>query len=140
MFRKKSVGDSRRVGDLSLDELEAIVEERRRIERARAFAEADETRRFSAITIEPGKERRRKRPRRGWRDNILFLVEVAAVLGLIGIIIAAAGNLQALNEEVAQAIRGQQQANKNTQSITNIAAAPLQQVGELPGSSFAPST
>ncbi|HZQ07992.1 MAG TPA: sortase [Anaerolineae bacterium] len=140
MFRKKPVGDTRRVGDLSLDELEAIVEERRRIERARAFAEADETRRFSPITIEPGRERRKKGRRRSWRDNILFLVEVAAVLGLIGIMIAAAGNLQALNEEVAQAIRGQQTTGSDNQPVTNLAAAPIQQVGELPGSSFAPSS
>ena len=51
-------GDERRVSELSLDELEALVVERRRIERARAFAESDDTRRFSPITVQPGQEKR----------------------------------------------------------------------------------
>ena len=136
MARKKSTEDERRVGDLSLDELEALVEERRRIERARAFAEADETRLFNPIAIAPGAVPGKRRRRRGWRDNVLFLVEVAAVLGLLAIIVVAVGNLQALNVEFAKTIRT---ANQASEPVTNVAAAPAQSVSEaLPGSSFPP--
>jgi sortase A len=136
MAQHKSTDDERRIGDLSLEELEAVVEERRRIERARAFVEADDTQRFNPITVQPNEKRKRRR-RRGWRDNILFLIEVAAVIGLIGILVAAVANLQALNLEFAQSIRGQPQA-QDAPLVTNVAAAPEQPAGELPGSSFPP--
>jgi sortase A len=136
MARHKSTDDERRIGDLSLEELESVVEERRRIERARAFAEADDTQRFNPITVQPNEKGKRRR-RRGWRDNILFLIEVAAVIGLVGILIAAVANLQALNLEFAQSIRGQPQA-QDAPLVTNVAAAPEQPAGELPGSSFPP--
>ncbi len=129
--------DERRVAELSLEELEALVAERKRIERARAFVEADDTRRFSPITVQPNEAQRKPRRRRGWRDHILLLVEVVAVLGLIAVIIGALTNLQALNQEVAAAIRGNQ-AQVDTQPVTNVAASPAQAVGELPGSSFPP--
>lgn len=137
MARKSKAGDERRVSDLSLEELESIVEERKRIERARAFAEADETRRFNPITIEPGAAPRKRR-RRGWRDHLLFLVEVVAVLGLIGIIVVAFANLQALNLEFAQSLRTAPPAQA-AQPVTNVSAAPMQATNELPGSSFPPA-
>jgi sortase A len=137
MARHKSTDDERRIGDLSLEELESVVEERRRIERARAFAEADETQRFNPITIQPNEKRKRRR-RRGWRDNVLFLVEVAAVLGLVAIIVLAVGNLQALNLEFAQSIRQAQSQSQDAQPVTNVAAVPAQGL-ELPGSSFPPA-
>lgn len=133
---KSEARDERRIADVGLDELEAIVAERKRIERARAFQEADETRRFSPITIQPNAPPKRRR-RRGWRDGILFVVEVVAVLGLIGIIAATALNLQALNREVAAAVRGNIPPT-DSQTVTNVAAAPAQPIGELPGSSFPP--
>ncbi|MBI4670143.1 MAG: sortase [Chloroflexi bacterium] len=138
MARSNHADDERRVSDLSLEELESIVAERKRIERARAFVEADETRRFNPITIEPGAAPRKPRRRRGWRDKILLLVEVAAVLGLLGIIAVAFGNLQALNLEFAQSLRTSPQT-QDAQPVTNVAAAPVQPVGELPGSSFPPA-
>jgi sortase A len=136
MFKSEQEGD-RRVSELSLEELEVIVAERKRIERARAFSESDDTRRFAPITIQPDEKRKRHR-RRGWRDHVLFLVEVVAVLGLVGIIVLALLNLQALNQEVAAAIRGNQPPD-NAQSVTNVAGMPVQPIGELPGSSFPPS-
>lgn len=136
MFGPKEKIEERRVSELSLDELEALVEERRRIERARAFSDADSTRRFAPITVQPN-EKKKRRKRRGWRDNVLFVVEVAAVLGLIAIIGLGVTNLQALNQEVAAAIRGTQ-SEGDALPITNVAAAPAQPLGELPGSSFAP--
>lgn len=133
---KADKADERKVSEIPLDELEALVVERRRIERARAFAEADDTRRFSPITVEP-KDKGKRRRRRGWRDHVLFLVEVLAVVGLITIIAAAVLNLQALNQEVIAAVRGNQ-ARTDTLPVTNVAAAPVQPAGELPGSSFPP--
>lgn len=135
---KTDKADERKVSDIPLDELEALVVERRRIERARAFADADDTRRFSPITVEP-KDKGKRRRRRGWRDHILFLVEVLAVVGLIGIIAAAVLNLQALNQEVIAAVRGNQ-AQSDAQPVTNVGSAPVQPAGELPGSSFPPAS
>lgn len=141
MFGKSSSKPERRLADIPLEELEAIVAERKRIERARAFAEADDTRRFAPITVEPNEKQKRRR-RRGWRDHILFAVEVLAVLGLIGIIGAAVLNLQALNQEVIAAVRGNQVVPQG-QPQTNVAAAPTlvsgNLPGDLPGSSFPPS-
>jgi sortase A len=116
-----------------------LVTQRKRIERARAFAEADDTRRFNPITVQPGGAPRSRRRRRGWRDNILFLVEVAAVIGFVVIVVLAVVNLQALNLEFARSIRGQQQV-PDAQPVTNVAAAPIQPVGDLPGSSFPPAS
>ncbi len=135
MARHKSSDDERRIGDLSLEELEAVVEERRRVERARAFVQADDTQRFNPITVQPNEKRKRRR-RRGWRDNLLFLVEVAAVIGLVAVLVLAVGNLQALNIEFAQSIRQAQPQTQDAQPVTNVAALPAQAVGELPGSSF----
>ncbi|MCC7163331.1 MAG: sortase [Anaerolineae bacterium] len=136
MFRKQQKKDGRLVSELSLDELEALVEEKRRIERARAFAEADGTRRFAPITVQPNEKPKRK-GRRGWRDSILFVVEIGAVLGLIAIMGLGLVNLQALNQEVAAAIRGSE-VEASGEPITNVASAPAQPIGELPGSSFPP--
>ena len=60
-----------------------------------------------------------------------------AVLGLVAVIILALTNLQALNQECAAAIHGQQ-AEAESLPITNVAAAPAQPFGELPGSSYPP--
>ncbi len=136
------VSDERRVEELSLGELEAIVEERRRLERARQFAESDPDARFRPITIEPFDEmsprsrrvarKQVRRARRGnWRDRLLLLVEVGAALGLVVIILSSLGNLQTLNQEVVQAQRQNQ-----TPSATQ---APITAKGELPGSSFPPA-
>jgi sortase A len=138
MFRKKERTEERRLSEIPLEELEGIVAERKRIERARAFAEADDTRRFAPITVEP-KDRQKRGRRRGWRDHILFLVEVLAVLGLVGIIAAAVLNLQALNQEVIATVRGNQTASE-AQAVTSGAGAPAPILVELPGSSFPPSS
>lgn len=136
MFRKAERVDARPVSEIPLEELETIVAERKRIERARAFSEADETRRFAPITVEPNEKKKRRR--RGWRDNILLAVEVLAVIGLIVIIGAAALNLQALNQEVIAAVRGTQNP-ADALPVTNVSAVPAAAAGDLPGSSFAPS-
>lgn len=137
MFGEKRTTDNRRVGDLTLEELEAIVEEKRRVERARAFAEADGTRRFNPITVEPkDAARRKKRKPRSLRDNVLLLIEVAAAIALLYIIYAAFNNLQTLNQEVALAIRGQLPAE--AQGTPEATPLPPDTSSQLPGSSFPP--
>ncbi len=129
------MSDDRRVDDLSIEELEAIVQERRRLELARQFAESDPDSLFRPITVEPlvrpRKRRRRVRPR-NWRDNALLLVEIAAVVGLIAIIISSLGTLQALNQESVQAA-------KSLLGPTSPAPTPSGDTGALPGSSFPPA-
>ncbi|HEY6043073.1 MAG TPA: hypothetical protein VIX58_13170, partial [Anaerolineae bacterium] len=66
--------DRRSIDDYSLDELEALVEERRRIERARRFAQ-DDTRGFHPVTVAPSPQKKIKRPR-GWRERILLGFEL----------------------------------------------------------------
>ncbi|MGB8648819.1 MAG: sortase [Anaerolineae bacterium] len=127
------MSDDRRVDELSLDELEEIVEERRRIERARQFAHSNPDARFRPLTVAPvepaPKRRRRVRPR-NWRDAVLLAVEIAAVLGLIAIIVNSLGALQTLNSAVVQA----QQA-----VVAPTAQATTGAQGELPGASFPPA-
>lgn len=136
------VSDERRLGDLSLEELEAVVEERRRLERARQFADPDPDTRFHPITIEPfddtspwsrraARKHLRRARKRNWRDRLLLLVEVGAAVGLVAIILGSLGNLQTLNQEVVQAQRA---------SRTPSAAQATTTAGvELPGSSFPPA-
>jgi sortase A len=136
------VGDDRQVDDLSLAELEGIVEERRRLERARQFVEQDPKSRFRPITVEPMTDRppgpRRRASERSprgrphhWRDRLLLLIEVGAVLGLLAIIIGSLGSLQTLNEDVVQAQHAIQ---------SQVAAQATQPaIGELPGSSAPPA-
>ncbi len=137
MAGKQLRADDRRVAELSLDELEAIVEERRRIERARAFVESDETRRFHPITVQPNVAGRKRRRR--WRDHILLLVEIVAVVGLIALVVAAFGNLQALNAQVAEALRTQVQSAPSALAVSSAGSAPGNILAELPGSSFPPA-
>ncbi len=129
------MSDDRRVDDLSLEELEAIVQERRRLELARQFAESDPDALFRPITVEPivktRKRRRRTRPR-NWRDNVLLLIEIAAVLGLIVIIVNSLWTLQTLNQEAVQAV-------KASAGPTLAAQATSVSDVSLPGSSFPPA-
>ncbi len=128
--------DDRRVEDLSLEELEAIVEERRRLELARRFAESDPDARFRPITVapvvNPRKKRRHTRPR-NWREAILLLIEISAVIGLVAIIVLSLGSLQMLNQEVVQAVRASSSPTAAAATTT-----PVVQ-GQLPGSSFPPA-
>jgi sortase A len=123
---------------LSLAELESLVEERRRVERARQFAEPDPKSRFRPITVEPfGEmapgERRRGKPRtrsRTLRDRLLLVVEIGAVLGLVAIIVGSLGSLQTLNDEVVQAQHAFRAPAAGESTLTPSAV--------LPGSSFQP--
>ncbi len=126
------MSDDRRVDELSLEELEAVVEERRRLAQARAFDESEPGTRFRPITVQPepaAPVRRIRRPR-GWRDNLLLLVEVAAVVGLIVIIFNSLGTLQKLNQAAA--------VSQGTSAGTPAPSSDNPASGQLPASSFAP--
>jgi sortase A len=141
--------DRRPADDLSLEELEALVERRRRIERARQFSENPEGRRFRPVTVLPaetetsafsdGSAKKVKR----LRDRVLLAVEILAVLGLVAIIIGSLTNLQTLNDEAVQA-RGATpnatfaSAGGTGSDLPGSSFPPQNQLSELPGSSFPP--
>ncbi|MCL4393403.1 MAG: sortase [Chloroflexi bacterium] len=131
------MADKRTVDELSLEELEAVVERRRRIERARTFAESTPGRGFRPVTVlreddhPRGVARARSMRLKTWRERVLLAVEIMAVLGLIAIIVGSLTNLQTLNQEVIQ-------AHDATPDATN--AASLAAAQELPGSSFPPAS
>jgi len=145
------MSDKRSVDELSLEELESLVEQRRRIERARQFAEGAEGRRFRPVTVMPSDQTRAKEARgenrarqvRSLRDRVLLAIEIIAVLGLVAIIAGSLMNLQTLNQEVVQA-----RAATPNATLSNPAASarelpgssfpPSNPLSELPGSSFAP--
>jgi sortase A len=119
--------DGRSVDELSLDELEVIVEERRRVERARRFAQ-DDPRGFRPVTVAPIPQKKEKKPR-GRRERILLAVEIVAVVALAAVIIGSLVNLQELNSQVVQA-----------QKTFLRPVGPTQDAGKalLPGSSIPP--
>ena len=143
------MSDKRPAEELSLEELEALVDKRRRIERARQFSENPEGRRFRPVTVLPVENQKGASPEagaksvKGLRDRALLAIEILAVVGLVAIIIGSLANLQTLNEEALQA-RG---ATPNA-TLVGVAASgpdlpgssfpPQNQANELPGSSFPP--
>ncbi|MBI3914227.1 MAG: sortase [Chloroflexi bacterium] len=136
------MSDSHSLDDLSLAELEALVEQKRRIERARQFAENGEGRRFRPVTVSASdsKPRARRKPKSLF-DRVLFLVEVVAVVGLIAISATAFLNLQTQNQESAQAARAPVASAAGVpagQELPGSSFPPANPVNELPGSSFPP--
>jgi sortase A len=143
--------DKRSADELSLEELEQLVEQRRRVERARQFTENPDGRRFRPVTVLPTERAPVQSPADGankvkrLRDRILLAVEVLAVVGLIAIIIGSLTSLQLLNQEVAQALG----ATPNATAVGAVSGAgqdlpgssfpPADQPSELPGSSFPPA-
>ncbi|MBI3538343.1 MAG: sortase [Chloroflexi bacterium] len=134
--------EPRSLDDLSVEELEALVEQKRRIERARQFADDGDGRRFRPVTMLPnerGEKKSRRKPKSLF-DRVLWLIEIGAVAGLIAIIVSAFGNLQTLNQEVTQAKAPVTSAPGATggQELPGSSFPPANPVNELPGSSFAP--
>lgn len=134
--------DRRTIDELTLEELEAAVERRRRIERARHFSEGGDGRRFRPVTVlQTEREAKSNKPARGgrtWRDRLLLLVEVAAVLGLVAIIVNSYGSLQSLNQAVIDARANPGAANGASLDLPGSSFPPSNSASELPGSSFAP--
>lgn len=142
------MSDDRRVEDLSLEELEEIVQERRRLARAREFAESNPDALFRPITVEPKEEKRKQRRRTrpsSWRDGLLLLVELGAAASLIFIIINSLGALETLNRDVAQAQRAiasptvLRQTPGTGKDLPGSSFPPADaNLSELPGASFPP--
>jgi sortase A len=135
--------EHRSVDDLSLEELEALVEQKRRIARAKQFAESAGGRRFRPVTVMPADQTApaaRPKKRASFRDRVLFTIEALAVLGLLLIIVGSLANLQTLNEEVAHARTTTPNASLNAsgQELPGSSFPPANPQAELPGSSFAP--
>ncbi len=138
------MSDHRSVDELSLEELEELVQQRRRIERARRFAENGEGQRFRPVTVMP-KEETRTLPRlkaRTLRDRILLAVEIVAMVALVVIIAGSLFNLQTLNKEVLQALTVTPPAYSNPTGLELPGASfpPLKESSELPGGSFPPES
>lgn len=137
------MSDKRTVDELTLDELEEIVAERRRIARARRFAENDDSRGFRPVTVLPSENTRkpaRVRSPKTWRDRVLLLVEVIAALGLVAIIVNSLSNLQMLNQEVlaARTVTPNAVASSSSGELPSASFPPSSALSELPGGSTPP--
>ncbi len=131
------MSEIRNVDELSLEELEALVSERRREEHTRQL-ESDELR-FKPSRLlreEHANPKQPKKPMRFW-DRYLLLVEIIAALGLLAIIMTSILNLQSLNQEVAQA-KGGNSTGANGFELPGSSFPPSSELSELPGSSFPP--
>ncbi len=136
------MADHRSADELSLEELEELVQQRRRIERARRFAENGEGQRFRPVTVMP-KEESRPGPRlktRSLRDRLLLFVEIVAMFALVVIIAGSLFNLQTLNKEVVQALTVTPPAYSVPSGLELPGASfpPVRESNELPGGSFPP--
>jgi sortase A len=135
------VKDRRSVDDLSIEELERVLAIKRRearlkkIQRFRAVGraaggapEADAWGRPGPGEVAPAPARPRRRT--VW-DVLLLLVEVAAVGGLVYVLVSGLGILRDLNQEVAQAI---------AESGPTPSPTPLIQVAVLPSGHTPPTS
>lgn len=136
------MSDNRTVDELSLEELEEIVAQRRRVARARRFAENVDGRGFRPVTVmaDQGSGTRPPARRRTWRDRVLLAVEVLAVLGLVVIIASSLTSLQTLNQEVlaARTVTPNPGSGATAGELPGSSFPPSSSQSELPGSSFPP--
>ncbi len=119
--------DSRKVSELSLAELEAILETRRRTERARVKHQ----------DVRVAQTSSHRRCRRTWHSALLLCVELTA-LSAFGVVLALIlWNIQVLNQfgvtTRTEAIQAQEVSAQNNGGQTS---QPVWH--ELPGSSFPP--
>lgn len=105
----------RRPEDLSVDELRRLLIEKRRATRQERLDHFRRTGRVivvepapSASLVETVEEEaprsRREKPRRVWLDRLLFLVEFAAVVGLVFVLYTGIRVMRDLNKEVASVL------------------------------------
>lgn len=113
--------DSRRISELTLEELEAILETRRRIGGARAHSGT-------------AKSRKPRTP----SSTLLLFVEILLVVGFIGTVALVLLNIQTLNQfGVTARIEAIQVQERVVQDTAIQFATPVSR--ELPGSSFPPA-
>lgn len=92
--------DRRTVDELSIEELEEVLRQRRRQEQLSRLRPAGSAR-YSAV-VEPANARPAERRGLHWRwlaDRLLFLVEVLALLGLLVVVVQLVFTVQGINEE-----------------------------------------
>lgn len=105
----------RRPEDLSVEELRRLLIEKRRVTRQGRLEAFRRTGRVIAVDgevsppLEPAAQeaaapRAARSPRRIWLDRLLFLVELAAVVGLVYILLTGVDLLRNLNTEVSSAL------------------------------------
>jgi sortase A len=122
------------VDELSPEELETLLEARRRIERARRFGDDKRASAKPALKSTPTR----------WRERLLFILEIGAVVGLGALIVGSLVNLDTLNQAVAQARKsGVENLAPSPVATVELPASPFPPVDanvtELPGSSFPPA-
>lgn len=105
----------RRPEDLSTEELRRLLIEKRRVTRQGRLEAFRRTGRVIAVDSEASAPaepaapeaaapRAARSPRRIWLDRLLFLVELAAVIGLVYILLTGVDLLRNLNQEVSSAL------------------------------------
>ncbi len=137
--------EQRSVDDLTLEELEALVEQRRRVDRARRLAQDGDGRRFRPVTVFPVAQPESLKPvatpngkqNGSLRDRILLLVEMASALALLVILAGSLMSLRRLNQESVQA-KGPTQVWPVNQELPGGSFPPSNSTSELPGSSSPP--
>lgn len=141
------MGDRRYVDELTTEELEEILLIRRREERlARLHRFGIDTPPNEPIIVHQGGtvavqtvvdrpqgERPAARSPSGWRDRLLFGIEIAALIGLVVVVIILVINVRRLNREWNQDLTAQTQLPSPT-------ATPLIRSVVLPGGHLPPST
>ena len=130
--------DRRSVDDLSVDELQRVLSEKKRLAREARLAKYRETgRALPSVPVgalpEGGFDTTRPEParprslRRRVLDGLLLIVEVAAVLGLIYLLYNGNTILEQLNREARQVMA------QEVQALPTIAPTPIVTVIVLPG-------
>lgn len=130
--------DRRRVEDLSLDELQRVLQQKKQAARDARLAKYRQTGRALPVVpvgtlpeaagsaTELSAPRSRSRTRRVL-DAMLLVVEVAAVLGLIFVFYSGANMLNSLNQEAAEAM------SQSVQALPTVAPTPVLTAVVLPG-------
>lgn len=130
--------------ELSLEELEAALDRRRRSERTRRFRERDSQSRFQPITVLPNADptplASLKDQHRSWRNRLLFAIEMFAVIGLIAIVLGGLINLGSMEKEFAEFREMSTPTPPSDVARGLLVVHPdvNTRITELPGSSFPP--
>jgi len=130
--------DRRRVNDLSVDDLQRALAERKQAAREARLARFRETGRalpLVPVGAQPESEQAPARPghpaartpARRFLDGLLLILEVAAVLGLLYVLYAGVSALSTLNQEAAEVMA------QNVQALPTVAPTPMISAVVLPG-------
>lgn len=135
--------DRRRVDDLSVDELQRVLAEKKQVAREARLARFRESGRALPVVPvgvmpeadqpAPAARRTPRSPLRRLLDGLLLIVEVAAVAGLVYVFYNGANILENLNREAAAAMR------QEVQALPTIAPTPILTAVVLPGGHTPPT-